>query len=168
MYLNGMCPRAEENPGGGIKHGLAELWEKVSFKDQASEILRKLHTIKPPATAEMGPSCVVPDSSPIDNQGIQRLERDILFSTTHAAAAGNQADLSFMHNDLSRSKCIVNDGKIVAVVDWKMAGFFGWKTASDVQVRIRSPRRENYAHLNLPELFLEDILFWNDLYSEQL
>ncbi|XXH04198.1 hypothetical protein Hte_010612 [Hypoxylon texense] len=70
-----------------------------------------------------------------------------------------------MHNDISRSNCIVDNGKIVGLVDWEMAGFFGWKTAASVHVRIRSPRRENYASLNLPEGRLNDILFWDDLYD---
>jgi hypothetical protein len=68
----------------------------------------------------------------------------------------------------SRSRtCIVDDGKIVGLVDWEMAGFFGWKTAGKVHIQIRSPRRENYAALNLPEAFMSDILFWNDLYAKE-
>lgn len=55
--------------------------------------------------------------------------------------------------------------KIVGVIDWEMAGFFGWNRAAKVHRQIRSPRRENYAHLNLDESFLADILYWNDLYD---
>ncbi|KAK2593259.1 hypothetical protein QQS21_009024 [Conoideocrella luteorostrata] len=166
--LNGRCVLVQERiPGVGLNVAWQYLssQEKESFKDQARDILQKLHTVKLPANTESGPSYVVPDPDPMSNRGIQRLERDIIFSTH--AVAGKQLDRSFMHNDLTQSNCIANNGKIVAVVDWEMAGFFGWETARDVHVRIRSPRQENYAHLKLPESFLKDILYWNDLYEEQ-
>lgn len=73
-----------------------------------------------------------------------------------------------MHNDFTLSNCIVDKDKIVALVDWEMAGFFGWKTAGEIHVKIRTPKRENFAKLNLPEDFLQDILFWNNLYYVDL
>lgn len=70
-----------------------------------------------------------------------------------------------MHNDFTLSNCIVSNDKIVGLVDWEMAGYFGWNTAAQVHVKIRTPRRESFAALNLSEDVLNDILFWNDLYE---
>jgi aminoglycoside phosphotransferase (APT) family kinase protein len=70
-----------------------------------------------------------------------------------------------MHNDVSMSNIIVDHGRIVGVVDWEMAGFFGWETAAKVHMQIRTPKRENFASLDLLEERLDDILFWNDLYD---
>lgn len=71
-----------------------------------------------------------------------------------------------MHNDLTQSNCIVDDGKIVGLIDWEMAGFVGWRTAGEVHKRIRSPQRENFANVALSEEELQDIMFWNDLYED--
>lgn len=96
----------------------------------------------------------------MEHRGIQETERELLF-----AEDNEDPDVGFMHNDVSLSNCIVNDGKILGLVDWEMAGFFGWETAAKVHVQIRTPRRENFASLDLPEEMLRDILFWNDLYE---
>ena len=72
-----------------------------------------------------------------------------------------------MHNDLVTSNIIVDNDKIVGLVDWEMAGYLGWKTAREVHVQVRSPKREDYAGLDyLKEEFFSDLLFWNDLYLE--
>lgn len=133
--------------------------QKASFKEQAREVLRLLHTITPPATGCRSRSYVVADPDPVEHRGIQELERDIIFSDEN-----KDPDVSFMHNDFSLSNCIVDNDKIVGLVDWEMAGFFGWKTAGEVHLQIRTPKRENFAALDLPEDMLQDILFWNDLY----
>jgi hypothetical protein len=49
-------------------------------------------------------------------------------------------DLFLMPNDLCPSNIIVADDKIMAVVDWEMAGFMGWKTAGDIQVKYPDPK----------------------------
>ena len=143
--------------------------EKASFKQQAREILRSLHRIKSPtASIDKKPSYVVPDPDPVLHRGIQPLENEILFSSSsHTNGGGGKKDddFSFMHNDFQESNIIVNNGKIIGVVDWEMAGFFGWKRAKEVHERIRGPSRENYAHLGLDEEFLNDILYWKDLYD---
>jgi hypothetical protein len=56
-----------------------------------------------------------------------------------------------MHNDFTESNCIVNNGKIVGLMDWEMAGVFGWKTAGEVHRRTRTPQREQFANANLGE-----------------
>lgn len=71
-----------------------------------------------------------------------------------------------MHNDVAESNCIVNNGKIVGLIDWEMAGFFGWKTAGEIHRRIRTPRPEHFVNANLSEGQLQDMMFWKDLYDE--
>lgn len=134
--------------------------QKFAFKQQARAILLQLHAVKPPPM-HSSPSYVVPDADPVAHRGIQTLERGILFSSD-----SHDPDLGFTHNDFSLSNCIVDNDRIVGLVDWEMAGFFGWKTAGEVHVRIRMPRRENFAALKLSEEFLSDVLFWNDLYTK--
>lgn len=132
--------------------------QKASFKEQARQMLQKLRTITP--SREVGRrSYIVPDPDPVQHRGIQEVEEEIITSDD-----GKDPDLSFMHNDVSLSNCIVDNDKIVGLVDWEMAGFFGWNTAATIHVRIRTPKRENFASLDLPEETLNDILFWNDLY----
>ncbi|KAM0228801.1 hypothetical protein ACHAPO_010437 [Fusarium lateritium] len=145
--------------------GLNIAWQYISaeqkqhFKDQAREILQSLSKVEPP-TSSMTRSYIVEDPDPKTHRGIQELEYSFIFSEDN-----NDEDVSFMHNDLTQSNCIVDDDKIVGLVDWEMAGCFGWKTAGHVHVNIRTPRRQNFAALDLPEDVLNDILFWNDLYE---
>ncbi|KAF8538532.1 hypothetical protein BDD12DRAFT_987625 [Trichophaea hybrida] len=86
------------------------------------------------------PSHVNPNPNLVNYRGIQQLERELLFDRKGFG-------LGLMHNDLQRSN---------------------WKRAAAVHVQIRSPKREDYAHLNLDKKSLDDIFFamnpsWNDL-----
>lgn len=158
------CLFQERIPGVG----LSIAWQYISraqkqdFKKQARDILFRLHKAKPSSSpeAQSARSYIVPVPDPVSHRGIQELERDIIFS-----AENRDPDLGFMQNDFSLSNCIVDKDRIVGLVDWEMAGFFGWKTAAQVHVKIRTPKRENFAALDLPDEFLEDMLFWNDLYE---
>jgi hypothetical protein len=134
--------------------------EKQSFKEQARLILRQLHTVKPTDRRQVR-SHVVQDPYILSNGRINPLEGAILFSDTNT-----DLDMSFMHNDFTQSNCIVDNGKIVGLIDWEMAGFFGWKTAGEVHRRIRTPQREHFANASLSEESLQDIMFWNDLYDD--
>lgn len=73
--------------------------------------------------------------------------------------------MNFMHNDFTASNCIVDNGTVVGLIDWEMAGYFGWRTAGEVHRRIRTPQREHFVNANLKEDELQDIMFWNDLYD---
>ncbi len=134
--------------------------QKTAFKQQAREILRKLHTIKPDG-GQRGRFHIVQDPNILDNGRIGPLERDILFSDANV-----DPDTSLMHNDFTPSNCIVDNDKIVGLVDWEMAGFFGWKTAGEVHRKIRTPQREHFANAALSEEKLRDIMWWNDLYDD--
>lgn len=70
-----------------------------------------------------------------------------------------------MHNDITPSNIIVDDDRIVGLVDWEMAGFIGWKTAGEIHRRIRTPQRESFVNITLSEERLQDIMYWNDLYD---
>lgn len=144
--------------------GLCVAWPYVShnqrnsFKEQAREILQQLHTIKPTIQARWH---VAPDPNILSDGRITQREKEILFSHTN-----QDPDMSFMHNDFHDSNCIVDNGKIVGLVDWEMAGFFGWKTAAEVHRRIRTPQREYFVNVDLSEEKLQDLMFWNDLYDK--
>lgn len=133
--------------------------QKEAFKQQAREILRQLHAVKP-TDGRQTRSHIVQDPNILSNGRIHALEGDILFSDTN-----NDPDMSFMHNDFTESNCIVDNDRIVGLIDWEMAGFFGWKTAGEVHRRIRTPQREHFAKVNLSETRLQEIMFWNDLYD---
>lgn len=146
--------------------GLSVAWpylsgsQRKSFKEQARKILHQLHTIKPTEKLQAR-SHVVPDPNILSNGRINPLEGDILFSGTN-----DDLDMSFMHNDLTESNCIVDNGSVVGLIDWEMAGFFGWKTAGEVHRRVRTPQREHFVNANLSEEQLQEMMFWSDLYYE--
>lgn len=133
--------------------------QKQSFKEQARAILRQLHAIKP-SDGRRARSHVVQDPNIFNNGRINPLEGEIILSDVN-----NDADLSFMHNDFTQSNCIVDNDKIVGLIDWEMAGFFGWKTAGEIHRKIRTPQREHFVNASLSEESLQDIMFWNDLYD---
>ncbi|KAL1857452.1 hypothetical protein VTK73DRAFT_8091 [Phialemonium thermophilum] len=133
--------------------------QRQAFKEQARDLLRRLRTLGP-TDGRRARSHVVPDPHILTNGRILDLEKEILFSGANA-----DADLAFMHNDVSPSNCIVDDDRIVGLVDWEMAGFFGWRAAAEVHRRVRSPQREHFARAGLSEERLRDLLFWNDLYD---
>jgi aminoglycoside phosphotransferase len=145
--------------------GLTVAWpylsqgQKESFKQQAREVLQQLHAVKP-TDGRHARSHIVPDPNILSNGRIHALEGDILYSSTNT-----DPDLSFMHNDFTESNCIVDSDRIVGLVDWEVAGFFGWKTAGEVHRRIRTPQREHFVNVNLSEERLREIMFWNDLYD---
>ncbi|KAK4146184.1 kinase-like domain protein [Dichotomopilus funicola] len=133
---------------------------KEAFKQQAREILRQLHAVKP-TDGRLVRSHIVPDPNILSNGRIHPLEGDILFPNTN-----NDPDMGFMHNDFTESNCIVDNDRIVGLIDWEMASFFGWKTAGEVHRRIRTPQREHLVNANLSEERLQEIMFWNDLYDD--
>ncbi|KAE8353702.1 kinase-like domain-containing protein [Aspergillus coremiiformis] len=148
--------------------GLSVAWpylsgeQRKSYKEQARKILHQLHTVKPTANLKAR-SHVVPDPNILSNGRINPLEGDIIFS-----ANNHDPDMSFMHNDFTASNCIVDNDAVVGLIDWEMAGFFGWKTAGEIHRRIRTPQREHFVNANLTEKQLQDMMFWNDLYDESV
>jgi aminoglycoside phosphotransferase len=145
------------------------------FKQVLRLILQTLAQIQPSNRLKES-SFIVHDADPVSSSRISQQEFEILFDKSNP-----DYDLSFMHNDLKTSNIIVNNGKIVGIVDWEMAGFFGWRTARIVHETIRTrkwedfadelttgeptdPRqKEKYLKLKLKQRIGRDV-FWNDLY----
>lgn len=154
----------ERIPGGALNVAWQHLSfaQKVSFKEQARDLLRKLQSLQPPP-GQTTRSYLVPDPNPVQNRGVMQLERNMMFSEENT-----DPDLSFMHHDFNTSNIIVHNDKIVGLIDWEMAGYFGWQTSGKVHARIRCPQAEDYLHLNLPKKLMNDILFWNDLYDVEV
>lgn len=105
------------------------------------------------------------------NRNITELESALLFGSYDQASgsslsdAQNKADCSLAHNDFNESNIIVSDDRIVGIVDWEMAGWFGWRRAGAVHSRCRAPKREDFSRLDLGEERLADLTYWNDLYD---
>ncbi|KAK0735535.1 kinase-like domain-containing protein [Apiosordaria backusii] len=161
--INGRQVLVQERlPGVGLNVAWPYLSQdqKVSFKQQARAILQKLHSVNP-TDGRRTRDHVVQDPNILTNGRINPVEGDIIFSDSNADPV-----LSFMHNDLTTSNIIVNNDKIVGVIDWEMAGFLGWKTAAEVHRKIRTPQREHFVNAGLSEERLKDIMWWNDLYDE--
>ncbi|QPG95232.1 hypothetical protein C2857_007876 [Epichloe festucae Fl1] len=159
--INGRATLVQERlPGVCLNVAAPYLSEdqKKSFKLQAREILGQLRAIEAPSDRQARDH-VVPDPDILTSGRLNPREADILFS------ANIDQDMSFMHNDFTPSNCIVNDDKIVGLIDWEMAGYFGWETAGEVHRKIRSPQREHYVRANLSEEKLQDMMWWNDLYD---
>ncbi|KAJ3567996.1 hypothetical protein NPX13_g6573 [Xylaria arbuscula] len=142
--INGRQVLIQERLAGvslAVAHPYLSETQKATFKQQAREILRKLHTQKAPIDVGRDRRHVIKDPHILENGRIGTLEKEILFSD-----AAVDLDMSLMHNDLTPSNLIVNDNRIVGIIDWEMAGFFGWKTAGEIHSRIRTPQREHFAN----------------------
>ncbi|KAJ5734492.1 hypothetical protein N7493_003278 [Penicillium malachiteum] len=163
--INGHQVLAQERlPGVGLSVAWPYLSgeQRKSYKEQARKILNQLHNIKPYQRLKAR-SYIVLDPNILSNGRINPLEGEILFS-----AANHDPDLSFAHNDFTESNYIVNNDTIVGLIDWEMAGFLGWKTVGEIHRRIRTPQREHFVKANLSEAQLQDMMFWNDLYDEDV
>ncbi|KFX96549.1 hypothetical protein V490_03302 [Pseudogymnoascus sp. VKM F-3557] len=152
----------ERLPGVGLNVAWPYLsqGQRESFKQESRKILRKLHAVKPIDRREAR-AHIVRDPNIITNGRIQALEGEILFSDTSI-----DGDIGFMHNDFNESNLIVENDRIVGVIDWEMAGFFSWKAAGEVHRRIRTPQREHFVNANLSEAKLQEMMAWNDLYDD--
>ncbi|KAI3322292.1 hypothetical protein HD806DRAFT_536757 [Xylariaceae sp. AK1471] len=136
---------------------------KASFKEQARSIVKNLEQVPRPSTMGAGaPSYVVPDPDPLRSRGISEIENGTLFGK--ADSVEGEESLGFVHNDFNESNIIVEGGKIVGLIDWEMAGFFGLKRAGKVHALCRTIGRENLPNASLTEEQISDLVFWNDLY----
>lgn len=112
-------------------------------------------------TKEQRPrSHIVPDPYIYNNTWFNPLDLEIIFGDE-----STDPDRGFMHNNMTASNIIGDNGKISGLVDWETAGWFGWATAGEIHRRIRSPQCEGYVNAGLSENELEDLLFWNNLYD---
>jgi len=141
--------------------------DKASFKEQARKIVRLLDEQVPQpstmiAAAMPSPSFVAADLNPLGSKRLTDFEYALLFGETDDA--GKATRLGFAHNDLSESNIIVQDGKIVGLVDWEVAGFFGLARAGKVHALCRTRKPGDFKNTSFSEEKIADLTFWNDLY----
>jgi Ser/Thr protein kinase RdoA (MazF antagonist) len=127
--------------------------QKSSFKKEAREIVHKLRTLKGPH------QYVVPDPNPQVNKGLTADE------VSRLLGHNPPKESYFAHNDLQPSNIIVHNDRIVGVIDWEMAGFFG-ERAADVHRNLRTPSFESLSQTNIDDAQKADLIFWNDIYDE--
>ncbi|KAL7923757.1 kinase-like domain-containing protein [Trichoderma austrokoningii] len=141
----------ERIPGVGLNVAWPYLspTQKASFKKQTREIIHELSTVKPPPTVQE-PTYIVSDPNPVTNRDIQPSENEILFNRSSKRAT----QLGFMHNDLQPSNIIVHNNQI-----------FHRDDVSAVHSQFRTPRREDFAGVQLSAEELDDLEYWGDLYD---
>ena len=128
--------------------------QKHAFKSEARTIVQALQSLKGPH------GYLSPDFDPCKNKGIFLKENTVLFGNPPPPSE----EVAFAHNDLQPSNIIVKDDKIVGVIDWEMAGYFGARAAK-VHSEMRGPNRESLQNAKLSEERIKDMVFWNDLYD---
>lgn len=128
--------------------------QKRGFKEQMRAFVREMRSI--------------PEGLSRGLQG--ELERGGMLRCTHdaeeyeklmGAEAVRKGDWVFMHNDLNRDNIIVKDDRVVAVVDWELAGRFSFEGVRWVHEHLRPPRRREY---DRDEMTAEE---WDDLFSRE-
>lgn len=101
---------------------------------------------------------MVPDPNPESHRDLGPVDRLLLFRGI------NTGNLGLMHNHLTKDKIIVNNDKIVGVIDWKRAGYFGLARSAYVhEWTLFGLEVECSAHFSGEKL--AELLFWNDLYK---
>ncbi|EFW20381.1 hypothetical protein D8B26_003229 [Coccidioides posadasii str. Silveira] len=128
--------------------------QKASFKEETRDIVRRIHRIKP---NELRASYVVDSSSPDESTGLRQDERNILFGDSTA----EDGNYGLSHNDLLPSNIIVENGKIVGIVGWSNAGYFGYEKSGNVHRRIRCKDDNG----NMIQELWEESSPWHDLYD---
>lgn len=98
------------------------------LKDQCRRVLERLggaETAPEPSYVCRGLNSHIPP-------GISASEKDILFKEPQ-----EDESLCFVHNCMARSNIIVNDDRVVGLLDWRNSGFFGLQRASKVHRQFR-------------------------------
>ena len=105
---------------------LESLWpnltkeQKLGFKEQARDILRRIHQIKGDGSK---PSYFVKtDNASAALHGLDQDKYDILFSGDSEDPHGYGAS----HNNMALSSIYVIQDKIVGLADWSNSGYLGW------------------------------------------
>ncbi|KAK7701618.1 hypothetical protein SLS57_011669 [Botryosphaeria dothidea] len=131
--------------------------QKRGFKEQMRAFVREMRSI--------------PEGLSRGLQG--ELERGGMLRCTHdaeeyeklmGAEAVRKGDWVFMHNDLNRGNIIVKDDRVVAVVDWELAGRFSFEGVRWVHEHLRPPRRREYDRDEMTAEEWDDLFSWEDLY----
>lgn len=127
----------------------AKIWRQTA----SARNCNKLRTLQGPH------QYLVPDPDPLVNKGLTSDEVSRLLGNNPPKQS------YFAHNDLQPSNIIVHNDRIVGVIDWEMAGFFG-ERAADVHRNLRTPSYESLSQPGLSDEQKEELIFWNDIYDE--
>jgi COMPASS component SPP1 len=128
--------------------------ERQNLKLQCRQIIQHLGSADTPPDAA---SYVCQDLNTISQPDMQELEREILF-----APKSEGEDLCLVHNDMSRSNIIVDNGRVVGILGWRQSGFFGHDRAKRVHCQLRTPE-PSYLPTSGEESVEEQA--WADLYD---
>ncbi|KAH7051199.1 hypothetical protein B0J12DRAFT_80290 [Macrophomina phaseolina] len=141
-------------PGGGGRVGIG--WGVQKRKDSAVSAAEEGASAASPRFSTSLREAGVPGGV-FDDGG----SSDEEYSLEHP-----DSDTRFTHNDMSTGNIIIDDDRIVGVVDWEHAGWIGWRTAALLHKEVRAP---------LPEMFdrkefasdeeWEDAFLWKKLYD---
>ncbi|CEJ83009.1 hypothetical protein VHEMI03043 [[Torrubiella] hemipterigena] len=133
--------------------------EKHTFKTQARDVIRRLQTVPIPSCITAR-NHIVPDLDMRNKPHKMTAEKVAIIFDENL-----DDDFGFMHNDLSDSNIIVDNGRIVDIIDWESAGYIGRRTAAEIHRRIRTPQLEHYKNVQLGEEKLNEMMWWNDPYD---
>ncbi|KAL3479249.1 hypothetical protein BJX99DRAFT_86784 [Aspergillus californicus] len=101
------------------------------LKEQCRRLLQRLSKID---TGPGHPSYVCSGLNAHLSSEVESLKRDILFNET-----GANDDLSFVHNNMLLSNVIVDGDRVVGLIGWRDAGYFGFKKANRLHRQTRIP-----------------------------
>ncbi|PGH30840.1 compass component spp1 [[Emmonsia] crescens] len=128
--------------------------QKENFKRQARNIIQRIDSAK---YGHSSPSYVVKGEKPKEEHQLQQTEYDILFGS----ASASDQDLAFAHNNMTLANIIVDNDKIVGIVGWSNAGYFGWDRTKNVHHKLRCTGSGDISSdggVSIPDAF------WRDLY----
>ncbi|KAL4897176.1 hypothetical protein BDV59DRAFT_169951 [Aspergillus ambiguus] len=117
----------------------------ASFKEQSRRVLKCLAGIDP---APDRPSYVCRGLNAQLPPDVEAPEKDILFEERK-----DDESLCLVHNNMSASSIIVDDGKIVGISGWRHSGYFGFERAAKIHRQFRMAEGSSHAQS------------WADLYE---
>ncbi|KAI1136792.1 hypothetical protein F5Y05DRAFT_104355 [Hypoxylon sp. FL0543] len=125
-------------PGVALNVAWPYLTEKqrAEFKAETRRLIKLLNLKTPPPYENRTVPCyALRTGDPVGIGLVSQEEYNILFYAK--APHEDVSEIGFQHNDLDPSNIIVDDDKIVGLIDWETAGYFGIFRASIVHDKMR-------------------------------
>ncbi|KAL4926230.1 putative PHD transcription factor [Aspergillus undulatus] len=108
-------------------------------------------------TSPGSPSYVCSELNSQPASGIEELERSILFDQNEVRGI-----YPLTHNNMLLSNIVVNNHRIVGLIGWREAGYFGFGKADKVHRQVRVPRLVAEVESGVG---LQNVATWADLYE---